>query len=57
MLNGPESHSGQIFKQNPEFFIIQDCVNQRKALFRQFDKIPGKCTSKTCQVETKPVHN
>ena len=32
-LNDLTSYSGQIFKQNPLFFIIQDCVNQRKALF------------------------
>ena len=65
MLNGLISFSSQIFKENLLFFIIQDCVNQRQALFYlqillgntfpQFDKSPDKCTSKTCQVETKPV--
>ena len=65
MLNDLVSYSGQIFKQNPLFFIIQDCVNQRKALFYlkvllginflQFDKWLGKRTRKTCQVQTKPA--
>ena len=32
MLNDLISYCDQIFKQNPLFFIIQDCVNQRKAL-------------------------
>ena len=36
MLNDLVSYRGQIFKQNPLFFIIQE----------------GKNTSKTCQVET-----
>ena len=50
-------YSDQIFKQNPLFFIIQVCDNQRKAFlylkfllgnnFSQFDKYPGKCTRKT----------
>ena len=35
MLNGFISYGGQIFKQNPLIFIIQDCVNQRKAFFWQ----------------------
>ena len=43
---------------------MQDCVNQRKALFYlkvlagiipQVDKSLSKCTSKTHQVEAKPV--
>ena len=65
MLNDLISYSGKIFKQNPLFFIMQDCVNQRKALFYlkvllgnnfpQFDKSLVKCTSKTRQVETKSV--
>ena len=52
MLNGLISYS-------------QDCVNQRKTLFYlkvllgnnfpQFDKWPGKYTSKTRQVVIKPV--
>ena len=60
-LNCVISYSTQIFKQNLWFFIIQDCVDQRKALFYlkillgnnfpQFDKCPGKYTSKTRQVE------
>ena len=60
ILNGL---SIQIFKQNLSFFIIQDCVNQGKKLFYlkillgnnfpQFDKSPGKYTSKTCQIKTK----
>ena len=33
MLNEIMSYSGQIFKQNPLLFIIQDCVNQSKTLF------------------------
>ena len=33
MLNDLISYSSQTFKQNPLIFIIQDCVNQRKALF------------------------
>ena len=33
MLNGFISYSGQIFKQNPLIFMIQDCANQRKAFF------------------------
>ena len=47
------------------FFITQDYVNQRKALFYlrvlldnnfpQFDKSPGKYYSKTRQVKTKSV--
>ena len=58
-------HKGQIFNQNPLLFIIQDCVNQRRALFYskvflcdnfwQFDESPGKYTSKTRPVETKRV--
>ena len=49
-----ELYSSHIFKQNHLFFIIQDCDNQRKALFYlkvllgknfpQFDKIPDKYT-------------
>ena len=60
-LNRVISYSTQIFKQNLWFFIIQDCVDQRKALFYlkillgnnfpQFDKCPGKYTSKTRQAE------
>ena len=63
MLNGLIPYSGQIFRQNPLFFIIQ--VNQRQVLFYlkvlrannfpQFDKCPGKYTSKTGHVETEPV--
>ena len=47
------------------FFIIHDFVNQGKVLFYlkallgnnfpQFNKSPDKYTSKTRQVETKPV--
>ena len=69
ILNGLISYSGHIshiiFLKEPLFFIIQDCVHERKALFylkificksfHQFDKCPGKYTSNTCQVETKPV--
>ena len=65
MLNDLLSCSGQILKQNPLFFIMQDCVNQVKALFYlkvllginfpQSDKGPGKYISKTLQVETKHV--
>ena len=63
ILNGPKSYIGQIFKQNHEFFIVQDCITQRKALFYlmvllgnnfpQFDKIAGKNTNKTSQADTK----
>ena len=52
LLNGLLSYSCQIFKENPLFFIMQDWVNQRKALFYlkvllgnnfpQFYKSPGK---------------
>ena len=65
MLNDLVWYSGQFFKKNPLFFIIQDCVNQRKALFYrkvllgnnfpEFDKNPGYYNSKTLQVETKPA--
>ena len=65
MLNGFIPYSGQIFIKNSLFFKIQDCMNQRKALFYlkvllgnnfpQFDKSPGKYKSKTRQVETKLV--
>ena len=64
LLNDLISYSSYIFKHEPLFFIIQDCVNQRKTFhlkvllannFLQFDKSPGKYTSKTHQVETKPV--
>ena len=41
MLNDLVSYRGQIFKQNPLFFIIQE----------------GKCTSKTHQVETNQFLN
>ena len=56
-----------VIKQDLLFFIILDCVNQRKSFFylqvlfgnnfAQFDKSPGKYSSKTCQVEIKPVCN
>ena len=60
------SYSGKIFEQSPSFFIIHDCANQeRKTLFYLkvllgnnfplFDKCPGKYTSKTRKVETKPI--
>ena len=65
ILNDLASYGNQIFEQNPLFFIIQDCVNQRKTLFYpkvllsnnfpQFDKSPGQYTSRACQVETKLV--
>ena len=59
-------YSGHImFLEEPLFFLIQDRVHERKALFylkiflcknfHQFDKCPGKHTSNTRQVETKPV--
>ena len=59
------ANSSQILKMNPLFFITQNCLNQRKTLlylrscsatiFIQYDKSPGKYTSKSCLVETKPV--
>ena len=65
MLNDLISYSGWIFKQNHLFFIIQDCLNQGKALFYLkvllgnnspwFDKSPCNYISKTCHVETKAV--
>ena len=52
MLNDLVSYSSQIFKQNLLFFIIENCVNQGKALFYledflgnnfpRFDKSLGK---------------
>ena len=55
IISHQNANTGQIFKQNPLFFIIQDCFNQIKALFSlkvlftttfpQFDKRPGKYTS------------
>ena len=33
MLNDLLSYIGHIFKQNPLFSLIQDCVYQRKTLF------------------------
>ena len=65
MLNALISYSNQNFEQNPLFFIIQDWVSQRNALFYlkvllgnnfpQFDQCPSKYSSKTCQAETKPL--
>ena len=52
MQNGFISYSSQIFKQNPLFFITENYVDQRKALFYlkvllgnnfpHIDKSPGK---------------
>ena len=65
MLNGLISCNGQIFNQNPLFFVTQDCANPIKAFlllkvllgnnFPLFVKSPGKHISKTCQIETKLV--
>ena len=48
------------FNQNPLFYIIREghYIYFKLLLsgnFCQFDESPGKCTSKTRQVETKPV--
>ena len=55
MINDLISRSGEIFKQDLLFFIIQVCDNQRKVLFYlkvllynnfpQFDKSPSKHSS------------
>ena len=63
--NGVKNISCQNANYCYQFFIILDCLNDRKALFYlkallgnnfpQFDKNPGKYIIKTSQVETKPV--
>ena len=51
ILSGLISYSSQIFKQNPLFFIIQDCVDQRKTSFY----LKVLFDNNFLQFETKPV--